>query len=144
MRERARFGRVFRSVFSYGSPTTPIECGMKDALFFLPSCRIKSKRQNGMLFNSLIFAMFLPAVFAGYWLMQKNFKAQNLWLLVASYVFYGWWDWRYLFLIAACSTVNFWAGRLIYDSNSKMLRRGLLSLCCLVCLGALGIFKYFH
>ena len=97
-----------------------------------------------MLFNSLIFAMFLPAVFAGYWLMQKNFKAQNLWLLVASYVFYGWWDWRYLFLIAACSTVNFWAGRLIYDSNSKMLRRGLLSLCCLVCLGALGIFKYFN
>lgn len=96
-----------------------------------------------MLFNSLAFAVFLPTVFAGYWLLSSDFRRQNLLLLAASYVFYGWWDVRYLALIAGCSLVNFLAGRLIYESRSKAARRALLSVACIVSLGTLGTFKYF-
>lgn len=52
-----------------------------------------------MLFNSLTFALFLPVVFAVYWLLRSR-TWQNRFLLAASYFFYGWWDWRFLFLIA--------------------------------------------
>ena len=53
-----------------------------------------------MLFNSLDFAIFLPTVFLLYWFVfQKNLRAQNLLLIISSYVFYGWWDWRFLSLI---------------------------------------------
>jgi len=51
-----------------------------------------------MLFNSLDFALFLPIVFTLYWLLKNNLKAQNLLVVLASYVFYGWWDWRFLSL----------------------------------------------
>lgn len=97
-----------------------------------------------MLFNSLSFAAFLAIVFAGYWVLGNQRRAQNILLLIASYVFYGWWDWRYLFLIAGCSAVNFVAGRIIYESNSKLIRRLSLVVSCLVCVGALCYFKYFN
>lgn len=97
-----------------------------------------------MLFNSLAFAIFLPIVFCGYWMLSHHYRVQNLLLLVASYVFYGWWDWRYLFLIAACSGVNFIAGRIIYKTESRLVRRFSLVVCCIVCLGALCVFKYFN
>ena len=96
-----------------------------------------------MLFNSLAFCAFLPLVFSLYWLLARSFRLQNLLLLVASYVFYGWWDWRFLFLIAGCSLVNFLSGRFIYASENRMVRRIWLVLCCVVSLGALGVFKYF-
>ena len=60
-----------------------------------------------MLFNSFDFLLFLPIVFLLYWFVFKSRKIQNLFLVAASYVFYGWWDWRFLFLIAItsiCST----------------------------------------
>ena len=97
-----------------------------------------------MLFNSIVFAIFLPIVFVCYWLLRKCLSAQNLLLLVASYVFYGWWDWRYLFLIAGCSVVNFIAGRIIYESKNLAIKRIMLFLCCMVCLGVLGVFKYYN
>ena len=54
-----------------------------------------------MIFNSVTFLIFFVIVFTTYWLIpKKNFKWQNVLLLVASYVFYGWWDWRFLSLIA--------------------------------------------
>ena len=54
-----------------------------------------------MLFNSIDFAIFLPIVFILYWFVAKNnLKFQNLLIVLASYVFYGWWDWRFLALIA--------------------------------------------
>lgn len=96
-----------------------------------------------MLFNSIAFAVFLPLVFGLYWLCHRNFRLQNVLLLIASYVFYGWWDWRFLFLIAGCSLVNFLSGRFIYASSSCFVRRAWLVLCCCVSLGALGVFKYF-
>ena len=94
-----------------------------------------------MLFNSLTFALFLPVVFAVYWLLRSR-TWQNRFLLAASYFFYGWWDWRFLFLIAGCSAVNFVAGLVIQDSAKPWLRRTALTVCCVVCLGALCLFKY--
>ena len=97
-----------------------------------------------MMFNSLAFAGFLVVVFAGYWMLGGRRRAQNLFLLVASYVFYGWWSWRYLILIAGCSAVNFIAGRVIYESKKIWVRRLALISCCMVCLGTLCYFKYFN
>lgn len=97
-----------------------------------------------MLFNSLAFAIFLPMVFAGYWMLARNYKAQNLFLLLASYFFYGWWNVCYLILILGCSIVNFIGGMVIYRSNSSFVRRGILTICCAISLGVLGIFKYYN
>ena len=58
-----------------------------------------------MLFNSLEFAVFIPVVFIPYWFVcQRNLKLQNMLILVSSYIFYGWWDWRFLSLIVFSST----------------------------------------
>jgi D-alanyl-lipoteichoic acid acyltransferase DltB (MBOAT superfamily) len=64
-----------------------------------------------LLFNSFEFLLFLPIVFLLYWFVfQKNLKVQNAFLLLASYVFYGWWDWRFLGLIILSSAVDYWCG----------------------------------
>ena len=64
-----------------------------------------------MLFNSPEFLVFLPLVFGLYWFVtHRHLRAQNLLLLVASYVFYGWWDWRFLGLIALSTIVDFLVG----------------------------------
>jgi len=61
-----------------------------------------------MLFNSIDFALFLPIIFVLYWFVfQKNLKAQNALVLVASYVFYGWWDWSFLWLILFSTFAKF-------------------------------------
>lgn len=97
-----------------------------------------------MMFNSLIFAGYLVVVFAGYWLLGGRRRAQNLLLLVASYVFYGWWNWRYLLLIACCSEVNFIAGMVIYKSKRIWIRRLALIICCVISIGVLCYFKYLN
>ncbi|AMQ57496.1 MBOAT family O-acyltransferase [Algoriphagus sanaruensis] len=64
-----------------------------------------------MLFNSFEFLIFLPLAFLGYWFVfQRNIKLQNAFILLGSYVFYGWWDWRFLGLIIASSAVDYWCG----------------------------------
>ena len=64
-----------------------------------------------MLFNSVEFLIFLPIVFSLYWLINgKNVKAQNTLLVISSYFFYGWWDWRFLALIAFSSLVDYFVG----------------------------------
>ena len=64
-----------------------------------------------MLFNSFEFLIFFPLVFLAYWFVfQKNIKLQNAFILLASYVFYGWWDWRFLGLIVLSSAVDYWCG----------------------------------
>lgn len=97
-----------------------------------------------MLFNSLEFLIFLIIVFGAYWAAAKSYKIQNLLLLVASYVFYGWWDWRFLFLIAGCSTVNFLGGLIIEKCESRVVRRMVLTVCIGASLVTLGIFKYYN
>lgn len=107
------------------------------------SDKSSARLSQQMLFNSISFAFFLPVTFALYWTLKNNYKIQNALLLVASYIFYGWWDWRFLFLIAGCSLVNYLSGRFIHQTNNRVVRHLWLTLCCIVSLGTLGVFKYF-
>lgn len=99
-----------------------------------------------MLFNSLDFAIFLPIVFCLYWWIGKDkVKMQNLLLLASSYVFYGWWDWRFLFLIVFSSLVDYLVGlQLGREKKSSKKRDFLLFISIAVNLGLLGFFKYFN
>ena len=98
-----------------------------------------------MLFNSFEFLFFLPLVFLIYWFIcNKNLKLQNTLLLVASYVFYGWWDWRFLSLIAFSSLVDFYCGIYIDRAKDRSAKKRWLLLSMLVNLGFLGVFKYFN
>ena len=72
-----------------------------------------------MLFNSIEFLIFLPIVFIVYWLLRKYLKLQNAFVVLASYVFYGWWDWRFLLLIAFTSFCSWGSGLLIAKSNEN-------------------------
>lgn len=95
-----------------------------------------------MLFNSLDFAIFFPVVFILYWIVAQHKISRNILLLVASYVFYGWWDWRFLFLIFISSLVDFVVGQKIYKTENKKKRKGFLMVSLLVNLGFLVYFKY--
>lgn len=98
-----------------------------------------------MLFNSLDFAVFLPVVFAIYWGIRRfGITAQNLLLLAASYVFYGWWDWRFLSLIAFSTAVDYVVGIGMHRSENTFRRKLLLWLSIGVNLGLLGFFKYYN
>ena len=98
-----------------------------------------------MSFVSIDFALFMPIVFYIYWALNKtNVKIQNLFLLVASYFFYAWWDWRYLSLILICSLTNYFAGLLMLQYTHQKTRKFILYACCAVCLGILGVFKYYN
>ncbi len=98
-----------------------------------------------MLFNSIEFAIFLPVVFLLYWFVfNKSLKLQNLFVVVASYIFYGWWDWRFLILIAFTSACSFEAGILIngYRDNQKKAK-AVNVVNIVVNLLILGVFKYY-
>ena len=98
-----------------------------------------------MLFNSIEFAIFLPLVFIGYWfIFNKNLKLQNLFLVLVSYIFYGWWDWRFLSLIAFSSLVDYLVGIGLSKTDSLKKRNVFLLLSILINLGFLGFFKYFN
>lgn len=97
-----------------------------------------------MLFNSLTFAIFLPVVFALYWGLQKNLRAQNLLVFLASYLFYGWWDWRFLGLLFLTSFVDFLLGIAMDRAGDTPRRRHLLWISLGLNLGVLGLFKYFN
>ncbi len=98
-----------------------------------------------MLFNSIEFAFFLPAVFILYWFVTNlNLQLQNFLLLAASYLFYGWWDWRFLGLIVFSSVLDYVLGLKIHESENKSTRKILLLCSLLVNLGFLGFFKYYN
>ena len=98
-----------------------------------------------MFFNSIDFAVFLPIVFILYWFVtQKNLKLQNALLVLASYVFYGWWDWRFLSLIIFSSLVDYSIGLALKKEEKKSKRKLLLWLSIIVNLGFLGFFKYYN
>lgn len=98
-----------------------------------------------MLFNSIDFAIFLPIVFLLYWFVaNKNLKLQNLLIVVASYVFYGWWDWRFLSLIVFSTIVDYTVGRKLRTEENQHKRKILLWTSILINLGFLGFFKYYN
>ncbi len=97
-----------------------------------------------MLFNSIDFAVFLPIIFILYWfVVNKNLKSQNLLIVIASYVFYGWWDWRFLTLILFSTVVDFLVGKGLKNNRDKKQRKILLWTSIGVNLGILGFFKYY-
>jgi len=98
-----------------------------------------------MLFNSIDFAIFLPIVFALFWfVVNRNLRDQNLLIVVASYIFYGWWDWRFLGLILLSTVVDYSIGLLLAKEKREKKRKNLLWISILVNLGFLGFFKYFN
>ena len=98
-----------------------------------------------MLFNSIDFAIFLPIVFVLYWfVINKNLKYQNALIAIASYVFYGWWDWRFLSLILFSTLVDYFIGRTLGQTNDRHRRKVLLWISVVVNLGFLGFFKYYN
>ena len=98
-----------------------------------------------MLFNSATFLWFLPSVFLLYWLMgYRQLRMQNFLLLIASYVFYGWWDWRFLTLISFSILVDYLAALQIHGAGTKLKARAWLILSIVVNLGLLCFFKYYN
>ena len=98
-----------------------------------------------MLFNSIDFALFLPIVFALYWCMARwGPRAQNMLVIVASYVFYGWWDPRFLGLILLSTFTDYFIGIGIGRVGGTMARKALLWSSIVINLGCLGLFKYWN
>jgi len=98
-----------------------------------------------MLFNSLDFAVFLPIVFVLYWFVTKHkLKLQNALIVAASYVFYGWWDWRFLSLIIFSTFLDYSIGRRLKNQENQKIRKTLLWTSIIVNLGFLGVFKYYN
>ncbi len=97
-----------------------------------------------MLFNSLAYALFLPTVYAIYWALQNRpLRYQNLLLLVANYVFYGWWDYRFLLLLFVNCVVDYLTGLWLEREERPRGRRFVLIVSLVANLGVLCFFKYF-
>ena len=104
-----------------------------------------------MLFNSIQFAVFLPIVFLLYWFVFDRFiskskhqlRLQNIFIVVSSYVFYGWWDWRFLLLIAFTSFCSWGSGLLIGNAQTKKRAKTWMWLNIILNVGILALFKYY-
>ncbi len=98
-----------------------------------------------MLFNSLDFAIFLPVVFLLYWFVfNKNLNVQNTLVFVVSYIFYGWWDWRFLSLILFSTIVDYTVGNRLKEVEKPSTRKIYLWVSIFFNLGFLGVFKYYN
>lgn len=96
-----------------------------------------------MLFNSFEFIVFLPIVFLLYWLVFNRLRIQNLFVIIASYIFYGWWDWTFLVLIFITTLFSYLSGLGIEQTSGKK-RKAILWGNIILNLGILGLFKYFN
>jgi alginate O-acetyltransferase complex protein AlgI len=98
-----------------------------------------------MLFNSVSFGIFLPIVFFLYWFVfNKKLNHQNLLLLVASYFFYGCWDYRFLFLLMFSTFLDYYSGIKIFEAKTTTLKKTWLWISIGINLGFLGLFKYYN
>ncbi|MGJ8665368.1 MAG: MBOAT family O-acyltransferase [Patiriisocius sp.] len=95
-----------------------------------------------MLFNSLDFAVFFPIFFLLYLLVAKKLVLRNILILSGSYLFYGWWDWRFLSLIIFSSFVDYLVGLKVYKTSNKKLKKRWLFVSLISNLGLLFYFKY--
>ena len=104
-----------------------------------------------MLFNSIEFAIFLPIVFLLYWFVfdyalkrsRYQLTLQNAFVVLASYVFYGWWDWRFLLLIALTSFCSWGSGLLIGSAKDKSMAKTWMWANIVLNVGILAMFKYY-
>lgn len=99
-----------------------------------------------MLFNSIEYLLFLPTVFLLYWFVFRRLRLQNLLIVIASYLFYGWWDYRFLFLILFTTLCSYFSGLLIAKRRTVGPGGGKLYAICNIVINLLilGIFKYFN
>jgi alginate O-acetyltransferase complex protein AlgI len=98
-----------------------------------------------MLFNSINFVFFLPLVFLLYWFVaKKNYKHQNILLLVSSYFFYACWDYRFLFLLIFSTLLDYVTGLKMYDAKKISGKKFWFWLSIIINLGFLGFFKYYN
>lgn len=97
-----------------------------------------------MLFNSLAFLFYLPVVFILYWFVFKRLKTQNVFVTAASYLFYGWWDWKFLILIFLTTVCSFFSGLLIENHRKSKISKISLWLNIIINLGILCLFKYYN
>ncbi len=98
-----------------------------------------------MLFNSLDFAVFLPIVFLLYWFVfHRHLAWQNIFIVGASYLFYGWWDYRFLGLLVVSTLIDFLVSRWLGITSDRRKRKILLIISLVSNLGILGFFKYFN
>ncbi len=98
-----------------------------------------------MVFNSFEFLFFLVVVLALYWgPLRQSLRGQNLLLLIVSYVFYGWWDWRFLSLLFLNSMIDYVSALALQKYQSTGARRGIILISLVSNLGMLGFFKYYN
>ena len=99
-----------------------------------------------MIFNSVVFLVFFLVFFQLYWLINNKLPVsyRNLFIILSSYLFYGWWDWRFLSLIIASSTLDYVVGLYLAKETRQKRRKLLLILSLAGNLGILGFFKYFN
>ena len=95
-----------------------------------------------MVFNSWLYFVFFATVLALYVRMRR--PAQNMMLLVAGCIFYGWWDWRFLFLVGFSTAIDYWAAIRMEETADERRRRRFLVLSVVSNLTILGFFKYFN
>lgn len=97
-----------------------------------------------MLFNSIEYLLFLPTVFLIYWQALHTTRSRNIFLIAASYLFYGWWSWKFLVLIFITTLLSWYCGQKIGETGNRIARRGWLSLNIAANLGILAVYKYFN
>ena len=95
-----------------------------------------------MLFDSPAYFLFLIPVVLIYWRLDR--RAQNIFLLLASYFFYGWWDWRFLALMIGSTTMDFLIAQKIASGCPELNRKKWLTFSLLLNFSILGTFKYFN
>ena len=97
-----------------------------------------------MLFNSIEFLIFCPLVFLLYWFVFKSLRWQNLFIVVASYVFYGWWNYRFLFLIALTTFCSFVSGLVVEKYSQRKIKKLITTSNIILNLAILCVYKYYN
>lgn len=98
-----------------------------------------------MLFNTFLFALFFVLIFGlHWWIGANNVRKQNTLLLIASYIFYGFWDWRFLFLLMFSTGLDFFSGTKIFNAKTLLKKKYWLYASVAINLGFLAIFKYYN
>jgi alginate O-acetyltransferase complex protein AlgI len=96
-----------------------------------------------MIFNSFIFFIFLGIVLPIFYLLPTK-TGKNSFLLIVSYIFYGYWDWRFCLLLTLTTLIDYYVGKALYKADEPKRRKTLLTISLVINLGILGFFKYFN